>query len=482
MNLGIICRTIAGFLMAVSFSTISFADTNILFILDGSGSMWGQVDGVPKIQTAKEVLGNLMGDLPADTRVGLVTYGHRSEGDCKDVEVLAPIDSLKPSQLREKLKGIKPKGKTPIAFALESSLAEFEPYKGENNNVILISDGIETCGGDPAKRAAELAASGINLRVHVVGFDVTEEQRSQLEAIASSGGGKYFNASSTEAFKEAIVEVKEVAIVEPTPEPTQVPTPEPIKVEAPKISTLPRGGDSIETAVPLSPGDYMTDHEIPKGSREYFTIQLKAGQTLEVGFRTSDQAYPYAGATIYNDDKNLLVEDRIIGKPSTLNSVSWTTNSDADEYGFYIAVGNTYDKNATGTTYYISVKGNFDLESTTDAGDTFDTAMRIEPGANKGFVSGNRGDDNKDFYVLALNAGQTIKLKLTPPTELGYRVSIWDQDRVRVASKSSANAGAITRLSWTAPEDQEDVFILVEPDTYPGNSSALPYTIDVAVE
>ncbi|MGB7292227.1 MAG: VWA domain-containing protein [Thermodesulfobacteriota bacterium] len=482
MNFGIVCRIVAGFLIAFSFSKISFADTNILYILDGSGSMWGQVDGVPKIQTAKEVLGNLMGDLPSDTKVGLMTYGHRAEGDCEDVEVLAPIGSVKLAELRKKLEEIKPKGKTPIGFALESSLAEFQSFKGENNNVILISDGIETCGGDPSETAAELAASGVNLRVHVVGFDVTEEQRSQLEAIASSGGGKYFNASSTEAFKEAIVEVKAVAIVEPTPEPTPMPTPEPKKEEVPKMSALPRGGDSIETAVPLSPGDYLTDHEIPKGSREYFSVQLKAGQTLEVGFRTSDKEYPYAGATIYNGDKILLVEDRIIGTPSTLNSISWTTNSDGDEYRFYVAVGNTYDKNALGMTYYISVKDNFDLDSTTDAGDTFEKAMKIEPGVHEGFNSGSRGDDNKDFYVLAINAGQTIRLKLTPPTELGYRISIWDQDRVRVASKSSANAGAITRLTWTAPEDQEDVFILIEPDRFPGNSSALPYTIDVAVE
>jgi len=67
------------------------AASNVLFILDGSGSMWAKVEGRAKIDVAKEVLGGLLSDLPSDTRVGLVAYGHTKKDDCKDVQVLAPL-------------------------------------------------------------------------------------------------------------------------------------------------------------------------------------------------------------------------------------------------------------------------------------------------------------------------------------------------------------------------------------------------------
>ena len=80
--------------LALAVSTTGAAAANMLFILDGSNSMWGQVDGVAKIETAKNVLGDLLADLPQDTKVGLMAYGHRAEGDCNDVETLAGIGAV----------------------------------------------------------------------------------------------------------------------------------------------------------------------------------------------------------------------------------------------------------------------------------------------------------------------------------------------------------------------------------------------------
>ena len=62
----------------------------MVFILDGSGSMWGRIDGQPKIVIAKEVLSGLIPDLGPDTDLGLVSYGHRRKSDCNDVEILPP--------------------------------------------------------------------------------------------------------------------------------------------------------------------------------------------------------------------------------------------------------------------------------------------------------------------------------------------------------------------------------------------------------
>jgi len=177
--------------------------------------MWGQVGGVAKIKTAKNVLANMLEELPADTKAGLMAYGHTAKEDCKDVHVLAPIGSMDAKSLAGKLGSIVPKGKTPITYALETSAHQF-PDLEQNNQIVLISDGKETCGGDPCKAAAELTKKGLKVKVHVVGFDVSGKEREQLECIAKAGGGRYFNASSTEDFKVAIAEVKkEVAHVKP---------------------------------------------------------------------------------------------------------------------------------------------------------------------------------------------------------------------------------------------------------------------------
>ena len=65
----------------------------MLFVLDASGSMWGRVDGEPKIDVARRVLGGLVRDLPADVSVGLQAYGHPRKDDCNDIEILAPPGS-----------------------------------------------------------------------------------------------------------------------------------------------------------------------------------------------------------------------------------------------------------------------------------------------------------------------------------------------------------------------------------------------------
>ncbi|MFQ5958809.1 MAG: pilus assembly protein N-terminal domain-containing protein [Alphaproteobacteria bacterium] len=206
------------------------ADTNTLFILDGSNSMWGQVEGVAKIQTAKEVLGFILGQLPPDTNAGLMSYGHNREADCTDVEVLTPIGEGTPAALLGQLGRIVPKGKTPIALALETAADQFA-NEDDKNNVVLISDGVPTCNRNACEVAAELAARDISVTIHVVGFDVSDDERALLQCIADAGGGRYFNASDTESIEQALAEVAEVERAEAPPaaepEPERVAEPEP---------------------------------------------------------------------------------------------------------------------------------------------------------------------------------------------------------------------------------------------------------------
>src|SRR5690606_36300416 len=87
-------------------------------VFDGSGSMWGQIDGVPKITIAREVVQGLLADLPASRRLGLVAYGHNRKGDCRDIQTLVPVGTDR-AAIASAIEGINPVGMTPMTAAVE---------------------------------------------------------------------------------------------------------------------------------------------------------------------------------------------------------------------------------------------------------------------------------------------------------------------------------------------------------------------------
>ena len=99
--------------MAMPTSGNSSGKTNLMLIFDASGSMRGHIDGKAKITIAKEAMGMIVKDLPADINIGLVAYGHRRKGDCDDVETLTPLGPLDAEAFLSKVDSLNPKGKTP---------------------------------------------------------------------------------------------------------------------------------------------------------------------------------------------------------------------------------------------------------------------------------------------------------------------------------------------------------------------------------
>lgn len=228
----ILATTAVAFVSAFSLPlTAQAAASDILFILDGSGSMWGQIDATAKIETAKNTMAGLLDSTPADARIGLMTYGTTSKKSCTDVIVLNPVGADR-NAIKQSVAALKPLGKTPIDLALTmgvKTLADTEPADTQKS-VVLISDGIETCDGDPCSVAGLAQSSGVAMKVHVVGFDVDQDARAQLECIAKAGGGQYFNASDTNGFQQAMQAVVQVAQAAATPkaEPEPAPAPAPV--------------------------------------------------------------------------------------------------------------------------------------------------------------------------------------------------------------------------------------------------------------
>ncbi|BCJ90823.1 VWA domain-containing protein [Terrihabitans soli] len=182
-----------------------------VLILDASGSMWGLVEGRTKMSAARTAVGTIIDKWQPDHKLGLMAYGHRTKGDCADIELIQPIGPLNGDALRGTVQKITPKGKTPISASLRLAA---EQLKSTENpaTVILVSDGIETCNADPCAVAAELEKSGVNFTAHVIGFDVADPAtRAQLQCIARNTGGVYLDAKNASGLEDALGKAVEAA-------------------------------------------------------------------------------------------------------------------------------------------------------------------------------------------------------------------------------------------------------------------------------
>ena len=126
-----------------------------MIVLDASGSMWGQIDGVNKIVIAREVVRESLGSADIQNLVGLVAYGHNRKGDCSDIEVLVPPATGQMSTVVSAVEAINPKGKTPLSEAVRQA-ARAMGYVENRATVVLVTDGLETCNADPCALAREL--------------------------------------------------------------------------------------------------------------------------------------------------------------------------------------------------------------------------------------------------------------------------------------------------------------------------------------
>ena len=176
---------------------------NTLLILDASGSMAGPAGGgEAKIAAAKASLGRYVKMTPDLVRLGFMVYGHRGSNSesskresCAGIDLLAPIGQVPRDQLGRLLDQFEATGWTPIAGALTRASEAFRGKEGAVNRIILVSDGVETCDGDPVTVARQLHDQDIAVRIDVVGFDIqSSAEAQQLGRIAEVTGGKYRDA------------------------------------------------------------------------------------------------------------------------------------------------------------------------------------------------------------------------------------------------------------------------------------------------
>ncbi len=176
----------------------------LYIIFDASGSMMGLLsDRSRKIDAAKSAVENFLARDFRGYEIALRVYGHRRKEDCADSELLIPFgpsEKVAPA-LKSAINRINAVGRTPITYSLEQALKDFGDRAGE---IILISDGIESCEADPCALVREWKNRNVKIRVHVVGLGLEEKERAALRCISEAAGTEYRDASSTATLAEEL--------------------------------------------------------------------------------------------------------------------------------------------------------------------------------------------------------------------------------------------------------------------------------------
>jgi len=183
--------------IAASAQTCNTSDRSVALILDASGSMGAKLaTGETRMMAAQKAIKGAAAVVDPKAQVALRVYGAKPvarEKSCQDSHLAVPFGSAQQqvAAIDKAVDEVKPQGWTPLAYSLEQAGNDF-PAAARERAIVLVSDGKETCQGDPVVAAKALAAKGIT--IHTIGFVVDTAARMQLEGVARATGGKYFDA------------------------------------------------------------------------------------------------------------------------------------------------------------------------------------------------------------------------------------------------------------------------------------------------
>ena len=221
------------------------------YIIDASDSMTGTLaDGSVKLAVAKDLLREHVAAFRPETNIGLRAYGHRipyqqEAESCQDIELVAPPKVGQWETIATWLSNFQALGMTPLAASLQQAVNDFVFDPARINSVVVLSDGIETCGGDPCRLVESLKARDINFTVHVIGLNVDGAAREQLSCVARSGGGQFYDARSSRDAGQALDAIRTIVardeMIAPPGVATSTPAPTPIPTGTPPLIS----GDTV---------------------------------------------------------------------------------------------------------------------------------------------------------------------------------------------------------------------------------------------
>ncbi|AHF00015.1 vWA domain-containing protein [Thioalkalivibrio paradoxus] len=389
------------------------ADHATVMVFDASGSMWNRIDGdITRIEVARDVMEEFFAGRDAGAPISVIAYGHRRRGDCGDIEVLAPLGVHDPAELTAMMRALNPQGMTPLTDSLELARTQI-PRTAESADIILVTDGLENCGGDPCALAAQLAAEGNSIRAHVVGFGMTSEEVNSLSCVPEQTGGQLFHTSSGAELAQALAAVS---------------VPQPVELVFRAVDA--------RTKEPLGPSDWQVVDAQSGAQVAAAAATASFSAALEDGRYRIAATHPgYEGAL------ELAVDDALSGVVDVpLHKVLAT----------------------------VSLEG-VDARTGAPVSDVQWTWIDLESeAAETGRGSGERhrilvapGDYRIEGVVGAMSGGSTIAATLEH--EVTARVELAEAlPEASVSAPGEVTSGARFPVEWFGPDDRNDYIAIVE--------------------
>lgn len=445
------------------FLASSFAATDVEFLFDVSGSMAKKLNGEAQIDIARKALVNALSEIPSEELVAVRVFAHRVEqtdkaASCKDTELLVPFGKADIGAIALAMGGLAPKGYTPIAYSLEKTAEDMiaaGKTRESNRVIILLSDGEETCGGDPVAVLKRLRAQGFEVVVHTIGFNVDEVARKQLQDIAAFSGGRYFDATDSvklgEAFKEATKE-SYLADKEKDDYATGIEI---------------RGGDGFISAVEFKREwlgkEVRLDHHLNRGDKDYFYLDMEPGEVLSFGLRNLDKGIRVLRdgrieETVNTGDNKIIISDASY-KQLDIVSVYRNFDNASDRVSVmtaqrvYLQFGNAAI-HKDGTVYKIALEKRGDLGTDKDAGATIEAALPLKPGRYD--INFLELSDEKDIYQIDGKAGHQYTFTYRPASGNESSINVYITDDLNIGMNYNAKGGGSAqgyRATFATPTD-----------------------------
>lgn len=183
---------------------VNACQSDAMLVFDASGSM-GTTDyalKVPRIARVKQAMETVLPEVAPMRRLGLIVYGEGEYNQCDSIELRLKPTPNAADTLLNVIRGINPRGRTPLTHSVELA-AEALQSQSQPATIVLLTDGEETCGGDPCRTAKALKAQGKDLTIHVIGY---REQGGYFAArcMADVTGGEYISVGTEEELVSAL--------------------------------------------------------------------------------------------------------------------------------------------------------------------------------------------------------------------------------------------------------------------------------------
>lgn len=226
----------------------------VLIIVDGSGSMWGKMEGdeTAKFYGVRDLLRERLLAAPTQSRIGLGSFGQRRKGDCSDVEIITPIEAGGSESAIAALEQLNPKGKGPLTTAIREGAKAIGT--GASGHIVLIHDNADNCSQDVCAAATDIAKTNPALKVHVLSLGLAKPERDRMQCLAATTKGLQFDATDQAEIATALTDIFTAAGLDATavvPAPAAVAPPASAKgPPGLRLSAALRdGSDPIEAAM-----------------------------------------------------------------------------------------------------------------------------------------------------------------------------------------------------------------------------------------